>query len=77
MKLEDGTIEKLNIFGKAGNKPEFDWPDENTVKQFPEDKIPAVSRVHLWAGKTPNPFLTHIALDLNNGLSHEPISIFD
>ena len=69
----------MDLFGQAGSKQEFEWPDEKTVmKSFPMDVIPATRRVHLWIGRTPNPFLTHIALDLNNGESSpEPISIFD
>ena len=78
VKLEDGTIEKLSVFGLTSNKPSFEWPDDETVKQFPPEHIPAISRVHLWQGKTPSPFLTHISFDLNNGQSQQtPLCVFD
>ena len=68
-KLQDGTIVKLDTFGSQSSKPLFNWPGEEEIKQFPPEQIPTVSRLHLWAGKTPNPFLTHIAIELSNGIT--------
>lgn len=68
----------MDTIGGQSSKPLFNWPEDEEIQLFSGEIIPAVSRLHLWTGKTPNPFLTHISFDLNNGVSQpSPTCVFD
>ena len=77
-KLKDGILVDREAVGSKSSKHQYCWPSETDVQEFSPDIIPGVSGVYLWTGKTPNPFVTHIAIRLSNGcMAQTPTCIFD